>query len=79
MKRTETIEDFIKIKCVKSLNQKVEAKLLYAAYLIYFEMDDKTEIGTRSFYDILKMSGYELKKSSKNKLYVFGLSLKSGD
>ncbi|MDA7025035.1 hypothetical protein PJ311_00235 [Bacillus sp. CLL-7-23] len=79
MNRTDTIEDFIKNQCIRSCGVKVEANLLYVACREYFGLRENSFIGTRTFYEILRQSKYELRKSTGNKLFVFGIALKSGD
>ncbi|WP_145689594.1 hypothetical protein [Bacillus licheniformis] len=79
MNRADTIEDFIKNQCIRSCGGKVEAKLLYVACREYFGLRENSFIGTRTFYEILRQLKYDLRKSTGNKLFVYGIALKSGD
>lgn len=67
---TKWIDDY----CVLNPNAKVEARDFYKSWLNHSGLN-----GNRKFYEKIKNLGFEVRKSSKNKLYVFGLTLKSGD
>jgi hypothetical protein len=68
------VSDFIKEKCLMDEKVRVEGKILYDEWLGFSGVH-----GNRGFYTSLKNLGFVVKKSTNNKLFVFGIALKSGD
>jgi hypothetical protein len=72
----QTIEWFIERNCIVSDNEKIEAKTFHKACYESFGLTKQSFIGTRTFYDLVSQLGFAVKHGAKNKLYVFGITLK---
>lgn len=58
-------------------NLKIEAKDLYKDYLDYCYKSGETSVKNRAFYRMLETKGFERKRGSKNKYYIYGITLVS--
>lgn len=77
MNELNNIKNFIGSQCKFDTENKVEGQKLYDSCKLWYAAFGKPlVIGTRTFYDILKQLGYEVRKSTNNKLFVFGITLK---
>ncbi|MBP1944637.1 primase-like DNA-binding domain-containing protein [Cytobacillus luteolus] len=70
-------EKFLNDKCELRNDLKVEAKHLYKVFIDWMESESITNAcGSRTFYSNLRDLGYEVRKGTKNKVYVYGVAFK---
>lgn len=74
-----SVHEFIKAECDVFPEKKIEAKDLYEACREWLGLTPESFIGPREFYAIVQAIGFKKSKSNKNKVYIFGLDLKSGE
>ena len=60
---------------LKDSNLKIEAKELYNVYCDYCYSSGEATLKNRAFYRMLETKGFEKKSSTKNKIYLFGITL----
>ncbi|WP_423408046.1 hypothetical protein AABM38_20595 [Heyndrickxia sp. MSNUG] len=68
--------EFIKSHCIVVPEGKVEAKELYYKCWQLSGLSAEAFVGNRTLFAVVEELGYPKKRSSKNKVYFYGLTLK---
>jgi putative DNA primase/helicase len=76
--KVNPVEEFITQCCVKNNEKKTQTSYLLQAFNVWALDEGHTELKIRTFRDRLVDMGYDVKKASQNKSYVFGLDIKNG-
>lgn len=72
--KKDLIDSFLSKNCLVGDFLKVEAKYLHEAFKK--SLVNRVCVKNRTFYSSLKLRGFQIKRGSKNKLYIYGLELK---
>lgn len=74
---TKTVEEFLEETCQRGSAKKIEAKVLYGHFEKWLDTKELIPfVSNRTFYYLLKVLGYEVRRGTRNKVYVFGVNLK---
>ena len=73
----DILEPFIVEECEIDEDSKIIARDLYNHYVNFCALEGENKLNNRAFYRILETKGFTKKRGKANKMYIYGINVKS--